>query len=140
MVSGADQEVLAGLLRIAHSTSIFARPEPVAPESAPVAAAACGSRNMTGRRWRSSGVGDRRKFGNKSVRAYLDAGWEVYPINSRGGRSRAYPPALDRDVSGPLKRVSLYLRRKLESMSCRPIAAARPAEFFVNPGRKARNC
>lgn len=29
---------------------------------------------------------DRRKYGNKAVRAYVEAGYQVYPVNPRGGQ------------------------------------------------------
>jgi predicted CoA-binding protein len=53
---------------------------------------------------------DRRKFGNKAVRAYQRRGWTVYPVHPTLGEiegSKAYPSL--RDVPGKIDRVALYL-------------------------------
>ena len=34
---------------------------------------------------------DRRKFGNKSVRAHAQAGYEVFPVNPKGGQIEGLP-------------------------------------------------
>jgi predicted CoA-binding protein len=53
---------------------------------------------------------DRRKFGNKCVRAYRQAGWTVYPVNLKSGRIeglRAF--ARLNDLPDPIDRISVYL-------------------------------
>lgn len=81
---------------------------------------------------------NRAKYGNKSVRAHQQQGWEVYPIHPEAGEIeglKAY--ASLRDVPVRIDRVSLYLppARGLEVLS--DIAAAGPDEFFVNPGAQS---
>jgi predicted CoA-binding protein len=76
---------------------------------------------------------DRRKFGNKCVRAYRQAGWTVYPVNLKRGRIeglRAF--ARLADLPDPLDRISVYLpprttQRILEELP-------KGIEVFFNPG------
>ncbi len=78
---------------------------------------------------------DRSKYGNKSLRAHVAQGWRAYPVNPRGGTIEGLPVYRSlRDVPLPLDRVSLYLPPELGLTVLADIAAARPAEFFVNPG------
>lgn len=80
----------------------------------------------------------RSKYGNKSVRAHSRQGWEVYPINPRAEEiegHKAYPSLAD--VPVPIHRVTLYLPPKLGLAALPDIAAAKPAEFFVNPGAES---
>ena len=81
---------------------------------------------------------DRGKFSNKSVRAHLRQGWDVYPVNPKGGQIEgltAYPSL--KDVPVRIDRVSLYLPPAIGVKTLPEIAAAKPAEFFVNPGAES---
>lgn len=81
---------------------------------------------------------DRSKFSNKAVRAYVRAGWDVYPVNPRGGEIeglRAY--AFLRDVPAVVGRVTLYLPPAAGVKMLPHIAAVNPEEFFVNPGAES---
>ena len=81
---------------------------------------------------------DRTKFGNKSIRAHLKQGWQVYPVNPKGGVIEgltAYA-TLD-DVPGPLDRVSMYVHPSIGLAMIPMIARATPAEFFLNPGSES---
>ena len=81
---------------------------------------------------------DRNKYGNKSVRAHLRDGWTVYPVNGRGGQVEGLDAyASLEDVPGELDRVTLYLPAARGMAVLPSIAAARPAEFFVNPGAES---
>ena len=81
---------------------------------------------------------NREKFGNKSVRAHVRQGWEVYPINPRGGVIEGLPAYTTlADIPVPLDRVSLYLPPALGLRALPEIAAAKPTEFFVNPGAES---
>jgi uncharacterized protein len=52
----------------------------------------------------------RRKFGNKCVRAYLDAGYQVYPVNPSEREIEGLPVFRTlADVPAPLERISVYL-------------------------------
>lgn len=81
---------------------------------------------------------ERAKYGNKSVRAHAKQGWEVYPINPRGGEIeglRVYTSL--NAVPVKLNRVSLYLSPAAGMKVLPEIASVRPAEFFVNPGAES---
>lgn len=81
---------------------------------------------------------NRAKFGNKSVRAHVNQGWKVYPVNPRAETIEglaAYKSLTD--VPTPIDRVSLYLPPKLGIDILPQIAAVKPAEFFVNPGAES---
>ena len=81
---------------------------------------------------------DRGKYGNKAVRAYLQQGWDVYPINSGGGEIEGREAlASITEVSVPIDRASLYLPPAQGVKVLGDIARARPAEFFVNPGAES---
>ena len=81
---------------------------------------------------------DRSKFGNKAVRAYIDLGWDVYPVNPKGGTIEGLKvyTAIE-DVPGELDRVALYLPPKLGIQALAGIAAIEPDELFVNPGAES---
>ncbi len=78
---------------------------------------------------------DRAKFGNKAVRAYIDSGWDVFPINPIGGEieGRIVYRSLD-DVTIPLNRITTYLPPEVGLGVLNAIAEAGPDEFLVNPG------
>lgn len=81
---------------------------------------------------------DRSKFSNKSVRAHLAQGWDVYPVNPRGGEIeglKAYPST--EDIPVKLDRVSLYLPPVIGIEALLAIAKVKPEEFFVNPGAES---
>lgn len=81
---------------------------------------------------------ERRKYGNKSVRAHAQAGWVVYPINPRGGQIeglRAYA-SLD-ELPRPVDRVSLYVPPDVSVGMVDAIAALGAREVFVNPGAES---
>ena len=78
---------------------------------------------------------DRRKYGNKAVRAFRDGGWTVYPVNVAAPEVeglKAY--ASIADVPGPIDRVSMYVPPAVGITLIDAIAARKPAEFFLNPG------
>lgn len=79
---------------------------------------------------------DRSKFGNKSVRAHAACGYEVFPVNPKGGdiegctvyRSLAEIPAPHLD------RISVYLPPHLLLKTLPEIAAKGCDELWLNPG------
>lgn len=78
---------------------------------------------------------NRRKFGNKAVRAFRDGGWQVYPVNPDAKEVeglRCYPSI--RDVPEPIDRVSMYVPARAARTMLDDIAAKRPGEVFFNPG------
>ncbi len=81
---------------------------------------------------------DRSKYGNKSVRAHLKQGWEVYPVNPKGGEIeglKVYTSLAEIPVK--LDRVTLYLPPAIGLKTLPAIVAANPGELFVNPGAES---
>jgi uncharacterized protein len=87
----------------------------------------------------------RRKFGNKCVRAYLDAGYQVYPVNPSEREIEGLPVFRTlADVPAPLERISVYLppplTRALLPEIARAVIAGNTAgsaagtEVWFNPG------
>lgn len=82
---------------------------------------------------------DRRKFGNKSVRAHVQAGYHVYPVNPKGGtiegltvyRTLAEVPAEH------LNRISVYLHPPLGMEQLAAMAATGCDEVWFNPGSES---
>ena len=81
---------------------------------------------------------DRSKFSNKSVRAHVAKGWDVYPVNPKGGEIeglKAYTSV--EEIPVKIDRVTLYLPPSVGVKALPSIAKAKPAEFFVNPGAES---
>jgi uncharacterized protein len=78
---------------------------------------------------------DRAKFGNKAVRAHVRAGWDVIPVNPRGGMIEGLPVATSAaELPAGLDRVAFYLPPDRGLAQLDALAALRPAELFLNPG------
>jgi predicted CoA-binding protein len=78
---------------------------------------------------------ERRKFGNKSVRAHLEAGYTVFPVNPRETEVeglRAYPKLAD--LPEAVERVSVYLPPPVSLALLPEIAAVGAKEVWFNPG------
>lgn len=78
---------------------------------------------------------DRGKYGNKCVRAYLHAGWDVYPVNARSDTVeglQAYKKLADVPVA--LDRVSVYLPPPVTLEMIPEMAAKGAGEVWLNPG------
>jgi uncharacterized protein len=77
----------------------------------------------------------RSKFGNKAVRAYLHAGWEVHPVNLSGEEVEGLPTVRRLDeVPGGLDRISVYLPPPVTRELLGEIAARGAGEVWFNPG------
>jgi uncharacterized protein len=79
---------------------------------------------------------DHTKFGNKSLRAHLHAGYEVFPVNPKGGAIEGLPVhASLADVPvDHLDRVSVYLPPAVGLSVLGEIAAKGAGEVWFNPG------
>lgn len=82
---------------------------------------------------------DRRKFGNKCVRAFASAGWTVFPIHP--SETEVEGLAVFRSVADvPVEKldvVSVYLNPKV-GLTAVPTFAAKPVgEVWFNPGAES---
>jgi uncharacterized protein len=79
---------------------------------------------------------DRAKFGNKSVRAHLRAGYEVYPVNPKADTIEDCPAyaSLKEIPVEHLDRISVYLPPSVAMAVLPEIAAAQAGEVWFNPG------
>lgn len=78
---------------------------------------------------------DRSKFGNKCVRAYREAGWDVLPVNPRATEIEGLPVlASVAEVPVGVDRISVYLPPAVTLGLLPEIAAAEAGEVFFNPG------
>jgi hypothetical protein len=81
---------------------------------------------------------DRRKYGNKAVRAYAESGYKVYPVNPKEESIeglKAYP-TLDK-IDEPIDFVSLYVPPAVGLQLLPAIAAKKPKEVWLNPGTES---
>lgn len=81
---------------------------------------------------------DRNKFGNKAVRAFLQQGYEVYPVNPREETIeglRAFKSIADVPVRP--QKISVYLPPPVLLRVLPEIAARGCDEFWLNPGTES---
>ena len=81
---------------------------------------------------------DRRKYGNKAVRAYRENGYTVFPVNPNEATIeglKAYPN-LDA-ISEPIDYISLYVPPAVGMKLLPAIAAKQPKEVWLNPGSES---
>jgi predicted CoA-binding protein len=81
---------------------------------------------------------DRNKFGNKAVRAYMQIGYDVYPVNPKETMIegvKAYPSVLEIPVE--LDMVSLYLPPAVGFKVLSDIAKKGCKELWLNPGSES---
>lgn len=82
---------------------------------------------------------DRTKFGNKSLRAHRQAGWDVYPVNPRGGEIEGLTVyrSIEEVPVDKLNRVSMYLVPAIGIQVLEQIAAKGCEELWLNPGSES---
>jgi predicted CoA-binding protein len=83
---------------------------------------------------------DRSKFGNKAVRAFLAKGYDVYPVNPKGGEVEGLPiytslAQIPADVK--LDRISVYLPPTVGLRALPEITARGCKELWLNPGSES---
>jgi predicted CoA-binding protein len=79
--------------------------------------------------------GNRRKFGNRAVRAYRHQGYTVIPINPHETEVeglKAYASVLD--VPGPIDVASVYVPPEIGERVMEEIARKKIPEVWLNPG------
>ncbi|GMW02996.1 MAG: CoA-binding protein [Candidatus Hydrogenedentota bacterium] len=78
---------------------------------------------------------DRKKYGNKAVRAFRDGGWTVFPVNPAADEVEGIPAYKSIEhVPDSVDRVSLYVPPKVGLTLLDAIAEKNPGEVFFNPG------
>ena len=83
---------------------------------------------------------DRSKFGNKAVRAFLARGYDVYPVNPKGGEVEglpAYKSLAEIPPDVKLDRISVYLPPAIGLKAVPEIAARGCSELWLNPGSES---
>lgn len=81
---------------------------------------------------------ERRKFGNKSVRAHRAAGYAVYPVHPTAAEVEGLPAYRSvTDIPARLDRVTVYLPPAVGLKVLPEIAAVSPGEVWFNPGADA---
>src|ERR1700752_2272665 len=81
---------------------------------------------------------DRRKFGNRAVRAFAREGYTVVPINPHETEVeglKAYASVLD--VPGPIDMASFYVPPEVGEQVIEEIARKGIAEVWFNPGAES---
>jgi len=81
---------------------------------------------------------DRRKFGNRAVRAYRLRGYTVVPINPHETEVeglRAYKSVLE--VPGPIEMASFYVPPEVGERVIEEIARKQIPEVWLNPGAES---
>ncbi len=82
---------------------------------------------------------DRAKFGNKSVRAHIQAGYDVYPVNPRGGEIeglQVFGELAEIPVER-LDRISMYVPPHVGIQLLQEIARIGCRELWFNPGSES---
>lgn len=81
---------------------------------------------------------DRRKYGNRAVRAFRAAGWEVFPVHPTARAIEglaAYRSLLD--VPGNVDLVTVYLQPEITLGVLEEIARKGPGRLYLNPGTES---
>jgi predicted CoA-binding protein len=78
---------------------------------------------------------DRRKFGNKAVRAFARQGYDVKPVNPNCATVEGLPAYSSiTDIPGPIDLVTVYVPPAIGETLLPAIARKQPGELWVNPG------
>jgi predicted CoA-binding protein len=81
---------------------------------------------------------DRRKFGNKAVRAFVRQGYDVKPVNPKSTMIEGLPAyASITEIPGPVDLVTVYVPPDVGERLLPEIASKRPAELWINPGAES---
>ena len=78
---------------------------------------------------------NRRKYGNKALRAYAQQGYTVIPVNTHEAEvegHRAYRSVLD--IPGPIDMATLYVPAASALVVVEELARKGVAEVWLNPG------
>ncbi len=81
---------------------------------------------------------NRRKFGNRALRAYVQQGYTVVPINPNEAEIeglKAYPSVLD--VPGPIDMATFYVPPDVGERVIEDVARKQIPEVWLNPGAES---
>lgn len=83
---------------------------------------------------------NRGKYGNKAVRAFRNAGYDVYPVNLNGGEIEGLKSyrSLDDLPVDRLDSVTIYVPPEAALEVLDQVASKRPGEVWLNPGTASR--
>jgi uncharacterized protein len=78
---------------------------------------------------------DRRKFGNKALRAFRHQGYRVIPVNPNEKMVEGIPavPSV-LDIEGPVDMATVYVQPDVGVGVMEQVAAKRISEVWLNPG------
>lgn len=80
----------------------------------------------------------RDKLGNKAVRAYLQQGFTVYPVNPKDSRIEGLPAFRSiLDIPGPVDRASFYVPPAVGLKVIEEVAKKGVQEIYLNPGSES---
>jgi predicted CoA-binding protein len=78
---------------------------------------------------------DRRKFGNKALRAYAQQGYKVFPVNPHETSIEGHPAfASVLDIPEPIDMATLYVQPDVAIRVLDQLAARKVGEVWLNPG------
>ncbi len=81
---------------------------------------------------------NRRKFGNKAVRAFRQGGYDVIPINPRAAEIEGLPSfASVLDVPGPIDLATVYVQPGIGPHIMDELAEKGVSHVWLNPGADA---
>ena len=81
-----------------------------------------------------------QKFGNKAVRAYLQQGWTVHPVNPKEATIEGLPAyKAVREISGVVDEASLYLSPHLVPAVLHELKAKGIKKVWLNPGTESED-
>ena len=81
---------------------------------------------------------DPSKYGNLSVRAHLEAGYEVFPVNPKEAEIEGLKVYRSvSEIPAALDRVSVYLPPQIGMKTIEEIARKGTQELFLNPGSES---
>ena len=81
---------------------------------------------------------DRSKYSNKAVRAYLQQGYEVFPVNPKETQIEGLQVYRSvSDIPGGLDRITVYLPPAIGMKVIEEIAREGTRELFLNPGSES---
>jgi predicted CoA-binding protein len=81
---------------------------------------------------------DRRKYGNKALRAFRDEGYTVYPINPNESEVEGLKTfASVLDVPGPIEMATVYVQPDVAERLLPEFEKKGISEIWINPGAES---